>query len=192
MLNHSIRLWRYFRQNSSFYMQNCCFQLMLVFTIQSLTYIIQHWAFTMHHSHFKIQYSTYLIQHCASIDNSTSIFQNTIHMWHSCFISSQNERPYFKSTFLLMSRWHQKPREGLDCGNRPFNTICLMRTDMSFLPGFSKWFEVAGELKWVSGTGGRRSPPEARGLGRLGPQRGTGAGPGGEAPGSKTDLRFLR
>lgn len=75
MLNHSFRLWSYFCQNSSFYMQNCVFKLMLLFTIQYLAYIIQHWAFTIQHTYFKIQNSTSVNYSTLCIDNSISIFQ---------------------------------------------------------------------------------------------------------------------
>ena len=55
----------YHRQNSSFCMQHCCFELMFFSSIQYLTSIIQHCAFTTQYPHFKLQYSTSITQHCA-------------------------------------------------------------------------------------------------------------------------------
>ena len=95
----------YPRQNSSFCMQHCCFQLMLVFSIQYLTSIIQHCALTIQHPYFKMQYSTSTIPHFALTIQRPSfvlciVRYVCIAIQHSCFTSSQTKSHILNSTFL--------------------------------------------------------------------------------------------
>ena len=87
-------IWRYIpRQNSTFCLQHCCFELMLVFTIQYSTSIIQHCAFTNQHPYFKFSvlrlHATFV---CVCViclhRNPTFLFSGFTH-----------QHPYFKFTF---------------------------------------------------------------------------------------------
>ena len=83
----------YPRQNSTFCLQHCCFELMLVFTIQYSTSIIQHCAFTNQHPYFKFSvlrlHATFVCVCAIRLHrNPTFLFSVFTH-----------QHPYFKFTF---------------------------------------------------------------------------------------------
>ena len=83
------------RQNSSFYMQSCCFELMLVF-IWLIWSNTVHSLFNIHISKSNIQLLSFNIVHW----QFNIHISNTIHMRHSgLYFFFTNERPYFKSNF---------------------------------------------------------------------------------------------
>ena len=83
----------YPRQNSTFCLQHCCFELMLVFTIQYSMSIIQHCAFTNQHPYFKFSvlrlHATFVCVCAICLHrNPTFLFSVFTH-----------QHPYFKFTF---------------------------------------------------------------------------------------------
>ena len=88
-----INMALYPRQNSTFCLQHCCFELMLVFTIQYSTSIIQHCAFTNQHPYFKFSvlrlHATFVCVCAIRLHrNPTFLFSVFTH-----------QHPYFKFTF---------------------------------------------------------------------------------------------
>ena len=87
----------YPRQNSTFCLQHCCFELMLIFTIQYSTSIFQHCAFTNQHPYFKFSvlclHATFVCVCAIRLHrNPTFLFSVFTH-----------QHPYFKFTSVRLS-----------------------------------------------------------------------------------------
>ena len=115
MLNHSFRLWCYFRQNSNFFYAKLLLWIYACF--YNPVFDLYNPTLSIHHSTFRVQNPIFsLFNSTLCIDNSTSIFQILFTCDILVLLLRKTKGHILNPTFLCMSRWHQKPWEGLDCG----------------------------------------------------------------------------
>ena len=83
---------------------------------------------SIHYSMFAFQNPIFnLFNSTLCIDNSTSIFQILFTYDILVLLLRKTKGHILNPSFPHMSRWRQKPWEGLDCGNRPLLLSIIIR-----------------------------------------------------------------